>query len=71
MATAAQSKPCLQMFPAVPGVTEGRAAAVDTSWGLILAGAQLHPHKGCLSPPLRDPVMVRTWCFPRTGLSLR
>ena len=39
MAVAGWSKPCLQVLPAVPGVTEGRAAAVDTSWGLILAGA--------------------------------
>lgn len=31
MAMAAWSKRCLQMLPAVPGITEGRAAAVDAS----------------------------------------
>lgn len=54
MATAAQSKPCLQMVSAVPGMTERRAAAVDASWGLSWWSAP-HPHKGCLSPPVRDP----------------
>lgn len=54
MAMAARNKPCLQMLPAVPGMTEGRAAAVDTSWGLSW-WPDLHLHKGCLSPPMRDP----------------
>lgn len=42
------------MLPAVPGMTEGRAAAVDTSWGLSW-WPDLHLHKGCLSPHMRDP----------------
>lgn len=64
------SKPCLQMLSVVPGMTEGRAAAVDTFWGLSWWSA-LNPHKGCLYTPRQVQLMVWTWCLPRTGLSLR
>lgn len=51
MAVAARTEPCLQLIPAVPGVAGGRAAAVDTSWGLSWWSA-LHPRRGFLSLPV-------------------
>lgn len=53
MAMAAMTEPCLQMIPAGPGVAEGRAAAVDTSWGLSWWSA-VHPRRGFLFPAVRD-----------------
>lgn len=68
VAVAAQSKPCLQMLPAVPGMTEARAAAVDTSWGLSWWSA-LHPHKGGLYPPGTDPAHGMDLVFAQEGVT--